>query len=113
MTASPLDLRQHFVAAVARGAGPAPQAPRLFRVAVNSVYNLLRLRDETGSLRPRPNPGGQRPAIPPERHDEVCQLLAEQPDLTLEQLRDRLHLDCSLAAICRTLQKLKLTRTKK
>ena len=39
--------------------------------------------------------------------------LAEQPDLTLEQIRDRMGVDCSLAAICRTLKKLNLTRKKK
>ena len=45
------------------------------------------------------------------RGDHVGRL-AEHPDLTLEQIRDRLHLECSLAAICRTLQKLNLTRKK-
>ena len=112
MNAYPLELRQRIVDAVDRGVGSVPQVARLFRVAVNSVYNLLRLRAETGSLRPRPNPGGQRPAIPPERYDELRRLVAEQPDLTLAQIRDRLGLDCSEAAVCRTLKKLELTRKK-
>ena len=112
MNAYPLELRQRVLDAVDRGVGSVPQVARLFRVAVNSVYNLLRLRAETGSLRPRPNPGGQRPAIPPERYDELRRLVAEQPDLTLAQIRDRLGLDCSEAAVCRTLKKLELTRKK-
>jgi len=113
MNAYPVQLRQRIVEAVDRGVGSVPQVARLFRVAVNSVYNLLDLRDQTGTLQPRPNPGGQRPAIPPERHDEVRRLLAEQPDLTLAQIRDRLGLACSEAAVCRTLKKLGLTRKKK
>lgn len=113
MNAYPLDLRERMVDAVDRGVGSALQVARLFRVAVNTVYNLLRLRTETGSLEPRPNPGGRPPALPPPRYDELRQLLAEQPDLTLAQLRDRLGVDCSLAALCRTLKKLGFTRKKK
>jgi transposase len=113
MNAYPLELRRRILDALDRGVGSAPQLARLFCVAVNSVYNLRRLRSETGSLAPRPNPGGHPSAIPPERHDEVRRLVAEQPDLTLAQLRDRLGIDCSEAAVCRTLKKLGLTRKKK
>src|SRR5262249_54001148 len=73
----------------------------------------LELRQQTGSLQPRPNPGGHPPAIPPERYSEVRQLLQEQPDLTLEQIRDRLEVARTTAAVCRTLQKLGPTRKKK
>jgi transposase len=113
MNALPMALRERILDAVAGGDGSPAQVARRFRVAVNTVYNLLRLREETGTLRPRPNPGGHQPAIGPERYDEVRQLLATQPDLTLAQLRDRLGLDCSPAAVCRTLKKLGLTRKKK
>jgi len=110
MNAYPLELRQRILDAVERGVGSAPQVARLFCVAVNTVYNLQQLRAQTGTLQPRPNPGGRQPAIPPERHDEIRQLLAAQPDLTLAQLRDRLGIPCSEAAVCRTLKKLGLTR---
>ena len=113
MNAYPVELRERILDAVDRGVGSALAVARLFRVAVNSVYNLLRLRAETRTLRPRPNPGGRPPAIPPERHDEVRRLLAEQPDLTLAQIRARLGIACSEAAVCRTLKKLGLTRKKK
>jgi transposase len=112
MNALPMALRERLLDAVEGGDGSPAQVAGRFRVAVNTVYNLLRLRDQTGSLRPRPNPGGHQPAIPPQRHDAVRQLLAQQPDLTLAQLRDRLGIDCSEAAVCRTLKKLGLTRKK-
>ena len=113
MKAYPVELRSRIVAAVDGGVGSLPAVAALFHVSINCVANYLRLRDETGSLRPRPYHGGRAPAIPEHRYDELRQLLADQPDLTLEQIRDRLRLDCSLAAVCRTLQKLKLTRKKK
>lgn len=113
MKAYPVELRSRIVAAVDRGVGSLPTVAALFNVSINCVANYLRLREQTGSLQPRPYHGGRAPAIPQHRYDEVRQLLAEQPDLTLEQIRDRLQLDCSLAAICRTLKKLHLTRKKK
>jgi len=113
MNPYPLELRQRILDAIERGVGSAPLVARLFCVAVNTVYNLLHLRAQTGTLQPRPNPGGRPPAIPPERHDEVRHLLAAQPDLTLAQIRDRLGIACSEAAVCRTLKKLGLTRKKK
>jgi len=112
MKAYPLELRTRIVAAVDRGLGSLPTVATLFGVSTNCVANYLLLRTTTGSLQPRPNPGGRAPAIGPERYDEVRQLLAAQPDLTLELLRDRLGVACSLAAVCRTLKKLNLTRKK-
>jgi transposase len=113
MKAYPVELRTRIVAAVDRGVGSLPTVAALFGVSINCVANYLLLRAESGSLQPRPNPGGRPPAIPETRYEELRQLLAAQPDLTLEQLRERLHLDCSLAAVCRTLKKLGLTRKKK
>src|SRR5438067_13767006 len=100
MNPYPLELRQRIVDAVDRG-GSAPQVARRFRVAVNSVYNLLELRRQTGSLQPRPNPGGRRPAVGTDRHDELRALVAQQPDISLEGIREQLGLDCSLAAVSR------------
>ncbi len=113
MKAYPVEFRRRIVAAVDRGVGSVPAVAALFHVSVNCVANYLRLRAHTGSLQPRPNPGGRPPAIPPHRYDELRHLLAQEPDLTLDQIRDRLRLECSLAAVCRTLQKLGLPRKKK
>ena len=109
----PVELRHRIVDAVDRGVGSVPKVAALFRVSVGCVTNYLRLRDQTGSLAPRPDGGGRPPAVGPERHDELRRLLAEQPDLTLDQIRQRLGLDCSLAAISRALKKLDLSRKKK
>jgi transposase len=111
--AYPVELRRRIVDAVDRGVGSLPTAAALFCVSVNCVANYLRLREQTDSLAPRPNNGGRPPALDPDRQEELRRLIAEQPDLTLEQIRDRLGLNCSLAAICRTLNKLGLTRKKK
>jgi transposase len=113
MNPYPVELRTRIVDAVDRGVGSLPTIAKLFSVSIPCVSNYLQLRAQTGSLEPRPNPGGRSPAIAEERYAELRQLLDEQPDLTLDQIRDRMHLSCSLAAISRTLTKLQLTRKKK
>lgn len=113
MNAYPVELRSRIVAAVDRGVGSLPKVAALFGVSINCVAAYLQLRQDTGSLQPRPNPGGRRPAITEDRYQELRDLLAKEPDLTLEQIRTRLQLDCSLAAICRTLKKRQFTRKKK
>jgi len=113
MRAYPVELRSRIVDAIDRGVGSRSQVAALFGVWVNCVGNYLRQRDRTGTLAPRPDGGGRAPALGPDRYDEVRQLLAAQPDLTLDQLRDRMGLGCSLAAVSRTLKKLGLTRKKK
>jgi transposase len=109
----PVELRTRIVAAVDRGVGSGPRVAALFGVSVTCVTNYLRLRERTGSLAPRPDGGGRPPAVGPERHDELRRLIAAEPDLTLDQIRDRLGLGCSLAAISRALTKLGLPRKKK
>src|SRR5947209_1384285 len=113
MRAYPVELRRRIVDAVDRGVGSVPKVAALFSVSVACVANYLRLRDRTGSVAPRPDGGGRAPAIGPERHGELRRLIAQQPDLTLDEIRDRLGLGCSLAAISRTLTKLGLSRKKK
>ena len=113
MKAYPVALRRRIVDAVDRGVGSLPKVAELFRVSTNCVANYLRLRQRTGSLSPRPNNGGRAPAVGPDRHDELRRLVAEQPDLTLDEIRQRLGLSCSLAAISRALTRLGLTRKKK
>jgi len=113
MRAYPVELRRRIVDAVDRGVGSRAQVAALFGVSVNCVGNYLRQRDRTGTLAPRPDGGGRAAALGPDRHDELRQLLAAQPDLTLDQIRDRMGLGCSLAAVSRALTKLGLTRKKK
>jgi len=53
------------------------------------------------------------PALDDNQLKQLRELVSEQPDATLEELRQRLAVACSLAAICRTLKKLGITRKKK
>jgi transposase len=107
-----IDLRQRVAASLDENEGSQRQIARRFRVSLSFVARLLRRRRQTGSLDPRPHGGGHPPALTEADLERVRQAVQEQPDVTLEELRQRLGLSCSLMAICRALKTLDLPRKK-
>lgn len=108
-----LDLRRRVAAALDDHEGSQRRIARRFRVSLSFVSRLLRRRRQTGSSDPEPHGGGHPPALTPEQCETLRQLVRQQPDATLEELRQQLGVSCSLAALCRALKALKLPRKKK
>lgn len=107
------DLRQRILDTVARGEGSLRQIAERFLVNVSTVVRLLKRRRQTGSADPKPHAGGRQPALGPDDTKRLRELIRKQPDATLEELRERLGVDCSVMAISRALKKLRITRKKK
>jgi transposase len=82
------DLRERIVQAVDAGASRA-SAARHFLVSVSCVIKLMQRWRRTGSVAAGQMGGWKQPALAPHR-DLVDAVLAEQPDLTLDELRDAL-----------------------
>jgi transposase len=108
-----LDLRQRVAQAVDNHQGSLRQLARRFFVSLSFVARLLALRRQTGALDPRPHGGGRRPALSGQDLDRLRQLLADQPDATLDELAARLGTGCSRMAVGRALRRLQITRKKK
>ncbi len=81
-----VDLRTRVLAAVATGATHREAASR-FGVSAASVSRWRRLEREKGDLRPGPLGGDRRSGRIEAQADLVLGLLAETPDLTVEELR--------------------------
>src|SRR3954464_12422759 len=113
MTPYSQDLRQRILETVERGEGSLRQIARRFLVSLSSVTRLLQLHRSTGSLQPRPHGGGNPAKLGPEDLERLRELVRQQPDATLEELRQRLGVACSTMAIARALLKLGLPRKKK
>src|SRR4051795_13290705 len=107
------DLRKRILETVERGDGSLRQIARRFLVSVSFITRLLQLHRSTGSLEPRPHGGGNPAVLGPEDLQQLRKLVQEQPDATLEELRQRLGVSCSLMTISRALRKLELPRKKK
>ena len=88
-----------------------------FRVSYSFVSRLLRRFDATNSIEPLPHGGGKQPLIDSKHLDTVKELVEEDNDATLQELRDRLEektdIKVSIPTMCRLVQKLNLTRKKK
>jgi transposase len=113
MKAYSQDLRKRIVDTVQRGEGSLRQIARRFLVSVSLVTRLLQLHRSTGALEPRPHGGGNPAVLGPQDLDQLRELVRRQPDATLEELRQRLGVSCSLMTISRALRKLGLPRKKK
>src|SRR5512143_24120 len=113
MRAYSQDLRERVVEAVRRGEGTLQQIADRFLVSVSFITRLMQLHRSTGSLGPRPHGGGNPAVLAPEDLERLRALVQEQPDATLEELRQRLGASCSLMTISRALRKLGLPRKKK
>jgi transposase len=108
------DLRARVVEAVEDGA-TIPESAEQCGVSISSVVRFLRLHRETGSVSPAQFGGYKEFALA--SHEElVRQLVAEQPDITLAELRARLakeKLTVGTSSISRFLHHLKLPFKKK
>jgi transposase len=107
------DLRKRILDTIEHGDGSLRQIARRFLVSVSFITRLLQLHRSTGSLEPRPHGGGNPAVLSPEDLEQLRELVRRQPDATLEELRQRLGVSCSLMTISRALRKLGLPRKKK
>ena len=103
------DLRDRVLAAYDRGMVTS-QIAEIFAVSPAWARRIRQDRRESGRTTPRPMGGVRRVKIDPDR---LRQLVQQQPDATLKELRDRLGVVCAESAICMALKRLKLSFKKR
>lgn len=104
-----MDLRQRVIDDCDAGLGTKAVAEK-YAVSPAWVRRLKQHRRERGDIHPRTGHGGRPRKID---REQLAQLVAEQPDATLMELRDRLGVTVSLWGICKALGELKLTFKKR
>jgi transposase len=107
------DLRERIVAAIDRGDHSLRQIAYLFSVNLSFLVRLLQRRRATGSVQPKPHAGGPPPKLDADAVRRLVELVGQQPDATLAELRDRLGIPCHLATIARVLRRHRISRKKK
>lgn len=96
-----------------QGEGTREEIARRYRVSVGMVKKLLQQRRALGDIAPQHHRSGRKPKILAEHRTQLESLLQRQPDLTLEELRTAVQLDCTLPAIHYVLVELGLTYKKR
>ncbi len=108
-----LDLRERIVAAYVGKEGTREEVAKRFKVSVGMVKKLLAQKSRTGDLRPRYRFCGRKARLEPEHGKSMRQLVELEPDVTLEEIRRRLGLGCTIGAIHWVLSRLGLTYKKR
>lgn len=100
------DLRQRIIDAHVQGDLNQKEIAERFMVSYGLVKKLLGQWRRTGSLENFHHRSGRKRLISGETEQRLLQLVREQPDATLEELKERLGLDCNISTIHRTLKRL-------
>ena len=103
MQALSMDLRTRVVQAYDAGEGTSVQLAKRFGVSDRWIRKLLRQRRETNSIAPKQYRRGPKPKLSSDQRQRLVLLARQKPDLTLDQLRRRLRLRCSIVTIWRAL----------
>lgn len=107
------DLRERIVAAVLAGECSLRELAKLFFVNLSTIVRLLQRYRQSGSVQPKPHAGGPTRKLDANAETRLLELVQEQPDATLAELRDRLGVSCSIMTIFRALERNKISRKKK
>ena len=94
-----LDLRKRILDAYDQGGVSQQRVAERFSVSHGMVKKLVRQRREIGEIGPQVYKCGAKPKITPDHRETLRKLLAQEPDLTLEELRKNLGVSCTIQAI--------------
>ncbi|HUU23080.1 MAG TPA: IS630 transposase-related protein [Phycisphaerae bacterium] len=108
-----MDLRDRVIAACDAGLESRAEIAKRFDVSTAWIRRLLQRRRELGHYGPLTTRPGRKPIFVGRLRERLEAFVAEQPDATLAELRDRTGVNCTLAAICKTLQRLEYRRKKR
>jgi transposase len=105
-----VDLRERVLADYDEGARPVDLAVK-YRVCERWVFKLIKQRREIGSIEPLKGKTGPKPKLG-EHLDHLRELVRQQPDATLEELRKQLPVQVCIGTVWNTLQRLEITLKK-
>jgi len=108
-----LDLRRRIVAAYDRGDGTRQQIADRYDVSLGMVKKLLQQRRRTGDIGAQHHRSGRAKTITDEHRARLRQLVADTPDISLEELRAAIDVDCTVQAIFYALKGMDLTLKKR
>lgn len=108
-----MDLRDRVVLACDSGVWTHAEVAEQFGVSPAWVFRLLQRRRHEGRHGPRDHGGGHPPAFSPRAIRRLEAAVERQPDATLEELRVRCGVSCSLVTIHNALNRLGYRRKKR
>jgi transposase len=99
MKALDMDLRERILAAVLEGNESMPKIAVRFSVSHKVVQKLKYQWRDLGTLEPQTHKVGRKRSFTQKQSERLDKLIRDDPGLTLEQLRTKLRVNCSLTTI--------------
>lgn len=84
-----------------------------YSVSVRTVYRLVEQKRETGSVALRTSQRGRKPILTAEDKENIRCCIDENPDITIEEIREKLNLPASYSTVERAIEAMGYTRKKK
>jgi transposase len=116
MKTYPIEVRQKIIDAVDQQLGTYKEIAEIFGVTERYIYKLLKQRRETGTLSPAHHGGGPTGKLNEEHLLTLAEMVARQPDATLEELRVQLHRETkvkvSISTVWRGLERIDFPQKK-
>jgi transposase len=100
------DLRKRVMATYDEGGKTIKQVAAMFQVSAAWIKKLRKRRRDSASIAALPRGHGPEPKLDDERRQRLAQLVREDADATLAELRDRLGAPVSLPTVWRALARL-------
>ena len=107
-----LDLRQRILSTYDEGRSTREKVSERYRVSLGMVKKLLAQRKRTGDIGSRYRYSGRKPYFTASHRTQLGNLIQKQPDMTLEQMREKLSLSCTIPAIYYVLKDMGLSYKK-
>ena len=113
MRPTSIDLRKRVVEARLVDNQSMGEIAGRYKIPKGTVQNILEHYRAYGTVEPKPQNSGRKPAFSPKDLRRLERDVQRNPDATLEELRDRSGKKVSLVCIHRTLKKMGFTRKKR
>ena len=108
----PQSVRENIIYHHENGATNA-EIIKWLRVSKSSVKRIIRLHRGGKSISAKEYKRGRKPAFCRKKMEQIEAKIAEQPDITLDELVEHFKLNISISALCRKLLKKKLSFKKR
>ena len=107
-----IDLRERVMKFLSKG-NTIKQAADNFSLSRTTIWRWKRHLEITGNVAPKPRGRGRPCLATPEQIENMVELLIQQPDLTLRQLKEKSGIPLHLSRIHQELKRRGITLKKK
>lgn len=103
-----IDLRKRVLSAYDSNKYTLKQIAEQFQVTTRWIQKLRQQRDQDGSIAPRPQNQGRKPAFRGKHLEQLDDFVTKHSDATLEEIRQHFadRVNCSIVAIHNALKRL-------